>query len=151
VIGEELGFIGVAGVALAFLFFIHRGLKIAWECHRRYDDRFGLLLAAGITLALGLQVNQMYSLKYGTVPIVRETGGLADSVQQVSPADKRGTGILFRDYDESGLAWAMNRALDLFKDKVLWKKVMRNGMAQDLTWHKQGAHYVNAFLRLSRP
>jgi starch synthase len=125
--------------------------------YKGYNDKLAHWIEAGSDMFLmpsryePCGLNQMYSLKYGTVPIVRETGGLADSVQQVSPADKRGTGILFRDYDESGLAWAMNRALDLFKDKVLWKKVMRNGMAQDFTWHKQGAHYVNAFLRLSRP
>jgi starch synthase len=125
--------------------------------YKGYNNRLAHWIEAGSDMFLmpsryePCGLNQMYSLRYGTVPIVRETGGLADSVQQVSAADKQGTGILFRDYDETGLAWAINRALDLFNDKVLWKKVMRNGMAQDFTWRKQGAHYVNAFRRLSRP
>ena len=94
-------------------------------------------------------LNQMYSLKYGTVPIVRETGGLADSVQAINPRDGSGTGILFRDYDETGLHWAVNTALDLYDDKPLWKKVVHNGMAMDFSWQQQGEQYVNIFRQLS--
>ncbi|MDH3665275.1 MAG: glycosyltransferase, partial [Alphaproteobacteria bacterium] len=90
-------------------------------------------------------LNQMYSLKYGTIPIVRETGGLADSVQQIDATGKQGTGVLFRDYDEPGLSWAINRALDLFEDKPLWRRVMRNGMAMDFSWEQQGTEYVDVF------
>ena len=96
-------------------------------------------------------LNQLYSLKYGTVPIVRETGGLADSVQQVDAAKATGTGILFRDYNEAGLAWAINRALDLFEDKAAWRQIIANGMAQDFSWERQGALYVDLFNELSNP
>ena len=68
VIGEELGFVGVACVVAAYLFFLHRGLKIAWECHRKYQDLFGMLLAAGITLALGLQGFVNMAVVLGLVP-----------------------------------------------------------------------------------
>ncbi len=68
VIGEELGFVGVACVIAAYLFFLHRGLKIAWECHRKYQDLFGMLLAAGITLALGLQGFVNMAVVLGLVP-----------------------------------------------------------------------------------
>jgi starch synthase len=95
-------------------------------------------------------LNQMYSLKYGTVPIVRETGGLADSVEQVNADQRSGTGILFRDYDETGLAWAISSALELYDDKPLWKKVMLNGMAKDFSWAQQGEEYVSLFRRLAK-
>lgn len=55
VIGEELGFLGIAAVVCGYLYFIYRGLRIAFDCHKKYHDQFGMLLAAGITLALGLQ------------------------------------------------------------------------------------------------
>ena len=93
-------------------------------------------------------LNQMYSLKYGTIPVVRETGGLADSVEQIDPGAASGTGILFRDYDNNGLAWALNTALDLYPNKPLWKKIMRNGMLKDFSWAEQGAKYVSLYRAL---
>ena len=93
-------------------------------------------------------LNQMYSLKYGTVPIVRETGGLADSVEQIDPATASGTGVLFRDFDDNGLAWALNTALDLYPNKPLWKKIMQNGMRKNFSWDEQGAEYVSLYRKL---
>ncbi|MEX0708767.1 MAG: glycogen synthase GlgA [Woeseia sp.] len=94
-------------------------------------------------------LNQMYSLKYGTVPIVRQTGGLADSVELVNPKAGTGTGIVFRDYNDEGLRWAIETALDLYEDKKTWRTIMKNGMARDFSWTKQGAQYVDLFRRLS--
>jgi starch synthase len=94
-------------------------------------------------------LNQMYSLKYGTVPIVRETGGLADSVSQLNPADGSGTGVLFRDYNDVGLRWAINVALDAYAVKPLWRKIIKNGMAEDFSWDRQGELYVDLFRQLS--
>jgi len=94
-------------------------------------------------------LNQMYSLKYGTVPIVRRTGGLADSVQQVDPSDGSGTGILFRHYDDAGLAWAINSALDLYSNRPLMAQVIANGMAQDFSWERQGRRYVDLYRALT--
>ena len=68
VIGEELGFVGIAGVVLAYLYFVQRGLKIAWECNKKYQDRFGMLLASGITLALGLQGFVNMAVVLGLLP-----------------------------------------------------------------------------------
>ncbi len=68
VIGEELGFIGIIGVVLAYLYFIYCGLRIASDCHKLTQDRFGMLLAAGITLALGLQGFVNISVALGLVP-----------------------------------------------------------------------------------
>jgi starch synthase len=94
-------------------------------------------------------LNQMYSLRYGTVPIVRETGGLADSVEQVGPNDGSGTGILFRDYNNAGLAWAINTALDLYADQPVWQKIVANGMARDFSWDRQAGRYLELFRQLS--
>ena len=93
-------------------------------------------------------LNQMYSQRYGSVPIVRETGGLADSVELYSAATGKGTGIVFRDYNSEGLSWAINTALDLFEDKKTWRKIVRNGMVMDFGWDKQGAIYVDLFRKL---
>jgi cell division protein FtsW len=68
VIGEELGFIGIAGVTLAYLYFVYRGLRIAWTCQTRDQDRFGMLLASGITLALGFQGFVNIAVVLGLVP-----------------------------------------------------------------------------------
>ena len=94
-------------------------------------------------------LNQMYSLRYGTVPVVRATGGLADSVEPVNPATATGTGIVFRDYNDAGLDWAINAALDLYGNKPLWQAVVANGMAKDFSWEHQGTHYVELFRKLS--
>jgi starch synthase len=90
----------------------------------------------------------MYSLKYGTVPIVRRTGGLADSVQIYDPDTGTGTGIVFNDYNPQAAAWAINAALDLYPDRTKWRRLMRNGMAQDFSWEKQGALYVELYERM---
>ncbi|MFO7304168.1 MAG: glycogen synthase [Gammaproteobacteria bacterium] len=90
-------------------------------------------------------LNQMYSLKYGTVPIVRRTGGLADSVQMWDPITRQGTGIVFNDFDSTGLRWALHTALDLYKDRDAWLQIVRNGMAQDFSWERQARKYEDVY------
>jgi len=93
-------------------------------------------------------LNQMYSLKYGTVPIVRETGGLADTVSQVDPATGRGTGFLFTDDNSQAFLKAIHTALAAFENKKLWQKIMRNGMSQDFSWKKSAQAYLDLYNRL---
>ncbi len=93
-------------------------------------------------------LNQMYSLKYGTVPVVRNTGGLADSVQLFNPGTGEGTGIVFNDFNAQAFGWGLNTALDLYSQKKLWNKIRRNAMARDYSWDRQGAIYVDAFHKL---
>ncbi|MEX0976586.1 MAG: glycogen synthase GlgA [Woeseia sp.] len=122
--------------------------------YRGFNNRLAHWIEAGSDIFLmpsrfePCGLNQMYSLRYGTVPVVRETGGLADSVQLFDPGTQKGDGIVFRDYNEIGLNWAINAALDLFEDKRAWKVVMQNGMAKDLSWSRQGKIYVDLFRRL---
>ncbi len=93
-------------------------------------------------------LNQMYSLRYGTVPVVRHTGGLADSVQRYDPATGQGTGVVFAPFTAAALAAAIEAALDLYAQPAHWTRMMRNGMAQDFSWTRQGAHYVALFERM---
>jgi starch synthase len=91
----------------------------------------------------------MYSLKYGTPPIVRRTGGLADSVEPWDPARGQGTGIVFEHYDAPAVAWALAAAAEHFRDRAGWQRLMRNGMAQDFSWEKQGALYLEQYARIT--
>ncbi len=122
---------------------------------RGYNNKLAHWIEAGADMFLmpslyePCGLNQMYSLKYGTIPIVRETGGLADSVELINPQTGTGTGVVFRDYDNAGLAWAMNTALGLFENPVLWQKIMQNGMSKDFSWERQGALYIELFRQLS--
>ncbi len=78
--------------------------------------------------------NQMYSLKYGTVPIVRKTGGLADSVKLFDPETGEGTGIVFEHDTADGVRWALGTALELYRDRASLCWLVANGMAQDFSW-----------------
>jgi starch synthase len=94
-------------------------------------------------------LNQMYSMRYGTVPIVHETGGLADTVEPYDSNSKQGTGIVFRHYDEAGLRWAIDTALDLYEDKHAWRQIIRNGMVRDFSWERQGKLYADLYRKLA--
>jgi starch synthase len=94
-------------------------------------------------------LNQMYSLKYGTVPIVRRTGGLADSVRHFDPATGQGTGIVFNDFDAGGVRWALARALEWHAQPALWQRLVRNGMAEDFSWDRQVGRYEALYASLS--
>ena len=94
-------------------------------------------------------LNQMYSLKYGTVPVVRRTGGLADSVQHFDPATGQGTGVVFNDFDVPAVRWALETALDWYGQPTLWRRLVLNGMRQDFSWDRQ-ARRVRAPLRTHR-
>ncbi|MFL5273161.1 MAG: glycogen synthase [Anaeromyxobacteraceae bacterium] len=99
-------------------------------------------------------LNQMYSLRYGTVPIVHRTGGLADTVWPWDGATGRGTGFVFEHFDEGGLAWAMNRALDVWgsgagEDRERWMRLQRNGMGLPLGWEHRVGEYVELYRRLA--
>ena len=93
-------------------------------------------------------LNQMYALRYGTVPIVRATGGLADSVQHFDPDRGTGTGVVFHDFDANGLRWAINSGLELYASKHALRVVRFNGMERDYSWQEQGDHYIKRFRTL---
>ncbi|HET9252549.1 MAG TPA: glycogen synthase GlgA [Candidatus Eisenbacteria bacterium] len=93
-------------------------------------------------------LNQMYSLKYGTVPIVRRTGGLADTVEPYDPRTGRGTGFVFEHYTPEGLRWAIELALEAFRDHEAWVRLGLAGMEKDFSWEKQAGEYVQLYARV---
>jgi starch synthase len=91
-------------------------------------------------------LNQMYSLKYGTIPVVRATGGLEDTIDE--QAFGGGNGFKFWGYDPNELLSALERALGTFKNKDEWTRMMRRGMAQDFSWEKPAHEYVRVYERV---
>lgn len=94
-------------------------------------------------------LNQMYSLRYGTLPIVRRTGGLADSVQHYDPATGEGCGVVFDHADGPGLRWALEHFLWLHGEPDHFRRAQRNAMAQDYSWDRQAGFYEKLFARLT--
>src|SRR5207247_410097 len=88
-------------------------------------------------------LTQMYSLRYGTVPVVRSTGGLVDTVEPYDPATGRGTGFRFDTPDGTGLMWALDEALDVRRDREAWQRLMRSGMVRDFSWQRSASEYVD--------
>jgi starch synthase len=92
----------------------------------------------------------MYSLKYGTVPVVRATGGLDDTVEEWNPALGKGTGFKFEGLTGEALLAAIDRALVAFQDKNGWAKLMRNGMAQHYGWAGPAKKYAAVYEEVAR-
>ncbi len=92
-------------------------------------------------------LNQLYSLKYGTVPIVRATGGLDDTIQDVGTTGN-GTGFKFQKYEGKELLKTIQRAVKMYGDQKTWQKVMRNGMAKDFSWESSAKKYINLYRSL---
>jgi starch synthase len=90
-------------------------------------------------------LNQLYSLRYGTIPIVRGTGGLEDTVDDYDPETGRGTGFKFRDYTPSALLEAVGRAVELYRDKPAWTRLQLAGMRQDHSWDVSAREYVKVY------
>src|ERR1700735_1918780 len=81
-------------------------------------------------------LNQIYSLRYGTVPVVRATGGLDDTIEAFDGKTASGTGFKFYQYTGAALLVTLREALAVFGDKTAWQRLQRNGMARDFSWDK---------------
>ena len=90
-------------------------------------------------------LNQMYSLRYGTAPIVRATGGLVDTVQPFRASTGEGNGFVFEHYTGDGLHWAMSHALEVYGDTKAWRRLQQNAMAANFSWDVQGPRYVTLY------
>jgi starch synthase len=89
-------------------------------------------------------LNQIYSLKYGTVPLVRATGGLDDTIQDYSQS-LNGTGFKFDRYSPDELLAAARRALEIYRTPVRWKELVKNGMKRDFSWHRSAQRYADLY------
>ena len=90
-------------------------------------------------------LNQIYSLRYGTVPVVRATGGLDDTVQDFSASNGAGTGFKFEEYSGAQLLDAVRRALAVFRDGKSWQALQANGMSKDFSWKTSASAYVTLY------
>jgi starch synthase len=93
-------------------------------------------------------LNQMYSLAYGTPPIVHRTGGLADTVRHWNPRTGEGNGFVFEHFDARGLMWAMRYALDCFDDRRSWRRLQENGMRERHSWERRVREYDALYRKL---
>jgi len=118
-----------------------------------FDEALAHLIEGGADLFLmpsqfePCGLNQMYSLRYGTVPLVRAVGGLADTVVDCRPGARSATGFVFDDYTPEALLDTLNRALATFHDRRRWRALQRAGMAREYSWDRSAREYVNIYRR----
>ena len=136
--------------------------KLLREFARTYPAKFSVKVAYDNILAHKIEagadiflmpsryepcgLNQIYSLKYGTVPVVRATGGLDDTIEDFDPATSRGTGFKFQAYDGPALLAAIQEALAVYtKDPAMWRRIQLNGMAKDFSWQVSALEYAKLY------
>jgi len=90
-------------------------------------------------------LTQMFSLKYGTIPIVRATGGLQDTVIDPNEARSPGTGFKFDRFHKDELIAAVRRAIEAFRNRKIWQAMMRKATAQDFSWEHSAKEYIDVF------
>jgi starch synthase len=116
-----------------------------------YDNTLAHKVEAGADLFLmpsryePCGLNQIYSLRYGTVPVVRATGGLDDTIQNFSPKTQQGTGFKFDEYDGGELLGTIRAALKAYREPKIWHVIQANGMAKDYSWKASAAAYVTLY------
>ncbi len=116
-----------------------------------FDNRLAHKIEAGSDIYLmpsryePCGLNQIYSLKYGTVPVVRNTGGLADTVVDADEDPARGTGFKFNGYDTAEMKDALRRAMAAYADRPRWEEIVKRGMAKDFSWEASARRYVSVY------
>jgi starch synthase len=121
-----------------------------------FDERRAHLVEGGADIFLmpsrfePCGLNQMYSLRYGTVPVVRAVGGLVDTVRPYQPKNGQGNGFLFSDYQPGAMLGALGAALAAFPNKKIWTRLQKNGMRADFSWDRSAGEYVKMYQRLKR-
>ncbi|MEK7775238.1 MAG: glycogen synthase GlgA [Candidatus Zixiibacteriota bacterium] len=117
-----------------------------------FDDRLAHLIEAGSDLYLmpsqfePCGLNQIYSLKYGTIPVVNKVGGLADTVENVDPLTGQGTGFVMTNYSADALIEAVDRAVNLFSHRRRWITLMKQAMQKDFGWESSAEAYEKLFM-----
>jgi starch synthase len=135
--------------------------KLFKQLAEKYPARVGVKIGYDNTLAHKIEagsdmflmpsryepcgLNQIYSLRYGTVPIVRATGGLDDTIQNFVSKTQQGTGFKFEEYDGGALLACVREALKTYRDPKAWQAVQANGMAKDFSWKTSAAAYVTLY------
>jgi starch synthase len=116
-----------------------------------YDNALAHKIEAGADLFLmpsryePCGLNQIYSLRYGTVPVVRATGGLDDTIEPFDRQTGRGTGFKFQEYSDEALLAAMHEALAVYRDKASWRTLQVNDIMQDFSWEASAREYARLY------
>lgn len=116
-----------------------------------FDERLAHLAEGGADMFLmpsryePCGLNQMYSLRYGTIPIVRAVGGLVDTVKPYDEKTGLGNGFLFHAYEPAPMLDAIRRALRAYREPRLWQRLQVNGMREDFSWNRSAAEYVTVY------
>jgi starch synthase len=140
--------------------------RLFLDAQSRYPDRIRVILGFDETMAHRIQagsnlflmpsrfepcgLTQMYALKYGTVPVVRATGGLRDTVTEFDPKTMTGNGFLFTPYTPEALTEALARALAVYRRPSQWSRLMGNCFKSDFSWDRAAKEYLEWFERLRR-
>ncbi|HLJ41381.1 MAG TPA: glycosyltransferase, partial [Candidatus Acidoferrales bacterium] len=135
--------------------------KLFQELAKKYPKRVGVKVAYDNVIAHKIEagadmflmpsryepcgLNQIYSLRYGTVPVVRATGGLDDTVEAFDAKTAKGTGFKFTEYEGAALMKCVSEALAGYRDLRLWRAIQANGMAKDFSWKASAAEYVKLY------
>jgi starch synthase len=123
----------------------HFGVKIA------FDNALAHKIEAGADMFLmpsryePCGLNQMYSLRYGTIPVVRATGGLDDTIQEFDPNSGKGNGFKFAEYSSGALVEAVKRALRVYGKRGVWLGLMKNAMKEDFSWNRSALRYDEVY------
>jgi starch synthase len=121
--------------------------------HIGFDESLAHLVEGGADIFLmpsrfePCGLNQMYSMRYGTVPVVHAVGGLADTVRDYAPRRAKPTGFVFHEYSPAALLEVLARALALFTDAKEWRALQVAGMQQDFSWDRSAQEYVKIYER----
>ncbi len=122
-----------------------------FACYLGFNDELAHLIEAGADMFLmpskfePCGLNQMYSLVYGTVPIVKETGGLADTVIKYDEKTEEGNGFTIKKHDANEMIKEIKRALKIYEDKKTWLKIMKAGMKSDFSWEASAKKYIDLY------
>ena len=124
--------------------------------HIVFDAKMAKRIYAGADLFLipsryePCGLGQLISFRFGTVPLVRETGGLADTVQNFDPKTGQGNGFVFKDYEPKAFLEAVDRALEVYSNPKLWVELVKNGMQADFSWRASAKQYVNLYEKVEK-
>ena len=119
-----------------------------------FDDTLARCIYAGSDIFLmpsrfePCGLGQLISLRYGSIPVVRKTGGLADTIQPVK--NNNGNGFCFNEYSDVAFLKAVNEALNVYADKERWKQIILNAMKQDFSWHAAALKYAELYKRVEK-
>lgn len=121
---------------------------------QRFDDGLARRMLAGADMLLvpsryePCGLTQLYAMKYGTIPVVRATGGLNDTVSEVNDKTGEGTGFTFKNVDSSDCLSAIQRAVSVYRLPVIWRRIQFNAMSMDFSWEKAAQNYLSLYQEL---